>query len=94
MFKFAAKILKGGQSFLMIFGSSSVTAGHDNYFNQSYPMIFKKRMAPIFEALGIDLIVHNIAQGANSCTPYSLCYESMGGWDPDFVNWEVSDHVR
>ena len=78
----------------MIFGGSSVTAGHDNYFNQSYPMIFKKRMAPIFEALGIDLIVHNIAQGANSCTPYSLCYESMGGWDPDFVNWEVSDHVR
>ena len=42
------------------------------------------------KALGIDLIVHNIAQGANNCIPYTMCYESMGGKDPDFVGWEQS----
>jgi hypothetical protein len=41
-------------------------------------MILKKRMEPIFASLGINLVVHNIAQGANNCNPYDLCYESMG----------------
>ena len=47
----------------MIFGGSSVTAGHDNYYNQSYPFVFERRMTRIFQALNIDLKVHNIAQG-------------------------------
>lgn len=76
--------------YLMIFGGSSVTAGHDNRFESSYPLIAKKRLLPIFEALGLDLKVDNIAQGANGCFPYELCYESMGEPDPDFVNWEQS----
>ena len=49
--------------FLMIFSGSSVTAGHDNYFNQSFPMIVKKHFQPIFDSLGIKLVVRNIAQG-------------------------------
>jgi hypothetical protein len=53
-------------------------------------MIVKQRMEGIFQALGIDLKVHNIAQGANNCIPYSFCYESMGGMDPDFIGWEQS----
>ncbi|KAJ1408059.1 hypothetical protein B484DRAFT_201057 [Ochromonadaceae sp. CCMP2298] len=74
----------------MIFSGSSVTAGHDSYFNQSYPLIVQKHMGPILRTLGVQLVVHNIAQGANNCIPYTLCYESMGGFDPDFVNWEQS----
>ena len=54
--------------FLMLFGGSSVTAGHDNYFNQSYPLVFERRMKKAFEAAGINLVVHNIAQGANHYT--------------------------
>jgi hypothetical protein len=77
-------------SFLAIFGGSSVTAGHDNYYNQSYPLVVRNHLTPIFDMLGVDLNVHNIAQGANPCVPYDLCYESMGGFDPDFVNWEQS----
>ena len=49
--------------FLMIFSGSSVTAGHDNYYNNSFPMIVLKRLKPTFDALGIRLIVRNIAQG-------------------------------
>jgi len=48
-------------------------------------------MIPIFNALGINLIVHNIAQGANTCNPYDLCYESMGGHDADFIGNQTRD---
>lgn len=90
-YKFAYKMTKQNQQFLMIFGGSSVTAGHDNYYNQSYPAIVDKRMGPILTFLGIKFEVHNIAQGANNCIPYSFCYEAMGGLNPDFVNWEQVD---
>jgi len=97
--KFAIKMLsskKGGvgsenkSRFLMIFGGSSVTAGHDNFFNQSYPMVLERRLRPIYEALGITLEVRNIAQGANNCLPSNFCYEAMGGDDADWIGWEQS----
>ena len=28
-----------------------MTAGHDNYFNQSYPLVFERRMKPIFDGI-------------------------------------------
>ena len=87
-FKLATKMLTTNSTFLMTFSGSSVTAGHDNYYAQSYPYIFKKRMSEIFAKVGIELVVHDIAMGANNCSPYVLCYESMGGSDPDFLNWE------
>jgi hypothetical protein len=71
-----------------VFGGSSVTAGHDNYYNQSYPYIILARMSPILKALGIEMVVRNIAQGANNCIPYVFCYESMGGHDFDVLGWE------
>jgi len=74
----------------MIFGGSSVTAGHDNHYNQSYPEVFKRRITPIFNSMGIKLIVRNIAQGANNCAPYDYCYTSMGGDTADWVGWEQS----
>ena len=91
-YKFAVKMLspKPDEDYLMIFGGSSVTASHDNYYNQSYPFVFRDRMSNIFSKLGVDLVVRNIALGANDCFPYVFCYESMGGMDPDFINWEQS----
>ena len=91
-------------------------AGHDNYYHQSHPFVFERRLKAIFKAIGnncyysyyyhvynyyycyhdnfyyycdvdfytsvynigIDLLVRNIAQGANNCLPYDYCYESMG----------------
>jgi hypothetical protein len=91
-YKFAVRMLQSnvGDDYLMIFGGSSVTASHDNYYNQSYPFVFRDRMSNIFSKLGVDLVVRNIALGANDCFPYVFCYESMGGMDPDFINWEQS----
>jgi hypothetical protein len=90
-YKIAKKIVEGGNSsYLMIFGGSSVTAGHDNYYNQSHPFVFERRIGPILEAAGVKLIVRNIAQGANNCRPFGYCYESMGGENADFIAWEQS----
>lgn len=74
----------------MLFGGSSVTAGHDNYFEQSYPLVFQRRVASVFEALAVELVVRNIAQGSNNCLPYNLCLNSMGGDDVDWIGWEQS----
>jgi hypothetical protein len=45
-------------------------------------------MKNMLKLAGIELIVRNIAHGANNCIPYSFCYEALGGKDPDFLNWE------
>jgi hypothetical protein len=74
----------------MVFGGSSVTAGHDNLFLHSYPKILETRMRPIFEALGVTFEVDNIAQGANDCTPFNMCYDAMAGEGGDFYLWEQS----
>lgn len=89
-YKIAKKIVNPNSSYLMIFGGSSVTAGHDNYYNESYPFVFERRVASIFDSLGIKLIVRNIAQGANNCRPFDYCYESMGGGNADYIGWEQS----
>lgn len=89
-YRIAKKILMSDQSYVMIFGGSSVTAGHDNYYNQSYPFVLERRLKEPLETLGIKLDVRNIAQGANNCRPSNYCYESMGGEDADFIGWEQS----
>eukprot|EP01033_Poteriospumella_lacustris_P017146 gene17146-12265_t len=91
-YKLAEKIVRGNsdEQYLMIFGGTSVTAGHDNYYNQSYPFVFERRIKKAFEALGIKLLVHNIAQGANNCRPSDHCYNAMGGDNADFMSWEQS----
>jgi hypothetical protein len=91
-YKIAKKMVDGHSSaqFLMVFSGTSVTAGYDNYFNESYPIVFEKRMRPIFEALGIKLIVRNIAQRRISCHMSNFCLEAMGGPDADFYGWENS----
>ena len=65
-YKICKKAVDGNATFLLIFGGSSVTAGHDNYYNQSYPLVFERRLKPVFKSIGIELVVHNIAQGVSS----------------------------
>lgn len=86
-YQFAKKIVSDQATYLATFGGSSVTAGHDNLYNESYPEVFGRRVGPAMEAVGIKFDVHNIAQGANACFPSNGCYESMGGFNPDFINW-------
>jgi hypothetical protein len=87
-YQFARKITSPkNEQYMMTFGGSSVTAGHDNQYTQSYPEVTGRKIRPILEVFGIPTLIHNIAQGANACFPSNWCYESMGGFDPDFVGW-------
>ena len=69
------KLILGNErkKFVVAFSGSSVTAGHDNYLNQSYPTIFYNSLSPIMKALNIELIVRNVAIGNNPCFPYDAC---------------------
>lgn len=78
------------ESFVVSFGGSSVTAGHDNYFNQSYPFVLERAMQPLFDALSIPLVVRNHALGNNPCYPYNACTETHLGSDADIISWEQS----
>ena len=91
--KFVSSLLnkqKQETQFLMIFGGSSVTAGHDNYYNQSLPFVCERRLKAVFDFLRIPLLVHNIAHGQNQCRPSNLCYNAMGGDNADWLGWEQS----
>lgn len=89
-YKTAQKFVEKKSTFKFIFGGSSVTAGHDNFLNESYPFVFERRVRDVMECLDINLEIHNIAHGTNKCRPSDLCYEAMGGDDPDWLGWEQS----
>jgi len=36
-----------------------VTAGHNNYYSETYPFILHNWLTPVFKALGVDFIVRN-----------------------------------
>lgn len=45
------------KTFVIAFGGSSVTAGHDNFLEEAYPALVRKQLAPIFDLLGVKLQV-------------------------------------
>ena len=87
--KIISSILQGG-NFTMVFGGTGVTAGFDNYLHQSYPMIVERRLKPIFNSFGVDLIIRNIAQIHVECKLSNYCFEALGGKQADWIGWENS----
>lgn len=59
--------------FIISFTGSSVAAGHDSHFDQSYPIVAGNWMEPAFSAVGVNLTVRNVAMGNNPCMPYGMC---------------------
>lgn len=88
--KMVEKMLTEGSQFKFIFSGTGVTAGYDNYLHQSYPMVIKKRLSPVFKALKIDLVVRNIGQVHVDCRLSNYCFDGMGGEEADVVGWENS----
>ena len=76
--------------FIMAFGGYSVTVGRGNHFEQSYPFIMQKILAPILELppLGVKLIVRNSAIGGIPSFPYGWCLRNFLGEDADVVSWD------
>ena len=95
--KFELKILtslladdagKKKNKLVISFLGSSVTAGHDSPYNQSFPELTKFMMAPAFKQIGITFEVNNAAMGNNPCAPYDLCVKTFAGPDADIIQWE------
>ena len=89
--KFQKLLLQSEEkSYVMGITGSSVTAGHDNYFNESYPVVIETALLPIFKLMNINLEVRNAALGNNPCLPYDACVANHVGSDLDFLSWEQS----
>ena len=76
------------KKFTVAFAGTSVTAGHDNWFNQSYPLVYEETMRPILEAGGVDFTVRNHATGGNAISPSHFCAPSQLDGHPSDL-----DHV-
>jgi hypothetical protein len=76
------------RTFVISVAGMSNTAGHDNRFNSSWPMVMAQLLKPVFLALGITLEVRNHAIGGTFSLPYSWCLPTFLGQDSDLVMWE------
>jgi hypothetical protein len=75
--------------YILGFTGSSVTAGHDNYFSESFPFVMERRIAPLFaRILNVTVVTRNHALGNNPCYPYDACVSTHIGDDVDFLAWE------
>jgi hypothetical protein len=94
--KFQSKILDGiqhpdaGTKFIMTFTGSSVTAGHDTFFNQSFSELTGVVMDEAMSVFNVKAVSRNVALGNNPCLPYDVCVKSFAGKDSDLVHWEQS----
>jgi hypothetical protein len=90
--RFEKKILEGlinGRSqFVAGFMGSSVTAGHDSLFSQSFPVVIGDFLNSTMSLLNVNFISRNLAIGNNPCMPYDLCPLTFAGSDADLVHWE------
>jgi hypothetical protein len=76
-------------SFTIVLGGDSAAAGHGNHFLQSYTMQMYKILNPIFERVGVKLIIRNLAQGGGLGTlQNSLGSKSIYGDDLDIIVWD------
>jgi hypothetical protein len=56
-----AKIKPPPTVFRFAFGGYSVTAGHGNLLEQSFPLVMKRQLQTVFSLLGMELVVQNAA---------------------------------
>lgn len=73
--------------FIVSIGGMSVTAGHGNYFNQSYPRVLQSAVADVFLMAGVHFRGQNAGMGGTLPMPYMFCLENFMG-NPDVVSWE------
>eukprot|EP00401_Gymnodinium_catenatum_P076477 CAMPEP_0117602974 /NCGR_PEP_ID=MMETSP0784-20121206/77879_1 /TAXON_ID=39447 /ORGANISM="" /LENGTH=592 /DNA_ID=CAMNT_0005405853 /DNA_START=15 /DNA_END=1790 /DNA_ORIENTATION=- len=77
-----------GEPFVIAVGGMSDVAGHGNYFNQSYPIVARDALRPVFEAALVPFDMRNMAMGDTRTYPDSLCMEDKFGADVDIVVWD------
>ena len=70
-------------------GGHSSSAGHGNFYWESYTAVMERGIKPYFEALGIEFIGKNYAMGGTSSgEEIALCTDSVFGTDIDALTWD------
>lgn len=77
-------------TFTIVLGGHSAAAGHGNHFQQSYMMQMYKVLNPIFERVGVKLIIRNLAQGGLGTLQHTLGSSSIYGDNIDVLVWDSS----
>jgi len=81
--KLLRAVVTDDRAFTVAFAGTSVSAGHDNWFNQSHPHAYERAFRPAFKAAGGELVVRNHAMGGNSITPSHFCAAAqLDGFGP------------
>jgi len=81
--------LHGKETFVFVAFGSSVTAGHDNYFNQTWPVMLEEVLRPTFEALGMGFRVENFGAGGWGEAPFATgCLAAKTNHEADALTWE------
>ena len=83
--RLARAIALGGQNFTFAVGGSSVTAAHDCYAHQAYPLEMERALWPVFAQAGVRLVVRNHGMGGTAALPFGFCLPELLGADADVV---------
>ena len=85
----AVQITETPQPFVWATGGHSASAGHGNFFNESYTATMGVASGPIFEAVGLDFLARNYAMGATACgMEIASCMKEVFGHDVDILSWD------
>jgi hypothetical protein len=75
--------------FVWATGGHSATAGHGNYYNESYTSYLEQAIKPIFESVNIEFTGRNYAMGGTaSASELALCTKEIYGTDIDVLVWD------
>jgi hypothetical protein len=91
--KFALELLAEKPSerrFVVGVMGTSVTAGHDNWFNESWAQVLGAWLAPTFAAAGVSVEVRNHAIGGNRYETSAYCARATVGDDVDAFFFEFN----
>jgi len=77
-------------TFLWATGGHSSTAGHGNFYDESYTAVLERLVTPLFAALGISFEGRNYAMGGTVSSPETAaCFEEIFGADDiDVAVWD------
>ncbi|CAB9524870.1 expressed unknown protein [Seminavis robusta] len=77
-----------GDTFTMVMGGHSASAGHGNHFQQSYTLQFFKVLEPVFARLGVKLNTHNVGFGGLGTLQSSMGSKDLYGQEIDMLIWD------
>lgn len=89
-FKLSPPLSEGPtQPFVWATGGHSSTAGHGNFFHESYTAVLDRAARPVMAAVQLDFAARNYAMGGTAAAPeIALCAREIFGSNLDVLVWD------